>query len=311
MPAQLADPQLEVKFNPNHDPANGQFTFAGEGEPAGMSRPPHTPERRLGQEDPRIVAADRRTRARLDATDLRHPANNTSYTVRPDDTLTHIAATRVGLTPEDLRRLNGLPDDRLKPGQTIRLPTQAALDEVKRQADTANALGMYLDTHGGRLPPDPAHPPSLEEQGFGPGTHVVQRNGYSFVLDASERTREIKGTITLAPDQHRSKTAQVKAGGVYRLPDDHGGHYVARRFNGPTDAFNHFAQNGNFNQSAYARLENHWANATNRGEKVHFTIVPGYTGQSTRPIAIRVAYTLAGVTHEKQFPNSGSARYAR
>lgn len=38
---QQADPTLEVKFNPYHDPTNGQFTFGpGGGSAAGMTRPP-------------------------------------------------------------------------------------------------------------------------------------------------------------------------------------------------------------------------------------------------------------------------------
>ena len=311
VPAQLADLRLEVKFNPNHDPANGQFTFAGEGGTAGMTRPPRVSPRQPGREDPRFVAADRQARAKLEATDLRNQANSTSYTVRLGDTLTHIAATRVGITPETLRQINDLPNDVIRPGQTIRLPTQAALDEVKRQSDTVNALFTYIDTHGGHLPPNVAHPPSLEQQAFHQGTHVVERNGYTFVIDASERTREIKGTIILAPHQNRSRKAQAAAGRGDRLPGDEGGHYIARRFNGPAEDFNHFAQNGNFNRSAYAKLENTWERATKRGEKVHVTIVPRYTRSSQRPRSVSVMFSIGGIAGSRRFPNARSARHAQ
>ncbi|MEG3088232.1 DNA/RNA non-specific endonuclease [Sphingomonas sp. PB4P5] len=62
--------------------------------------------------------------------------------------------------------------------------------------------------------------------------------------------------------------AQAKAGGGDRLPGDQGGHYVCRRFRGPTETFNHFARDGNFNRSAYFALENLWQNNTNLGKKV-------------------------------------------
>lgn len=46
---QQTDPTLEVKFNPNHDPTNGQFTFAdGGGGGAGMTRPSSLPRHRRG-----------------------------------------------------------------------------------------------------------------------------------------------------------------------------------------------------------------------------------------------------------------------
>ncbi|WP_419827366.1 DNA/RNA non-specific endonuclease [Sphingomonas sp.] len=59
----------------------------------------------------------------------------------------------------------------------------------------------------------------------------------------------------MASDQQRSRNAQATAGGGNRLATDDGGHYVAVRFNGPTDTFNHFAQDANFNRGGYRLLE--------------------------------------------------------
>ncbi len=310
LPAQLDDPALEVKFNPYHDPTNGEFTFApGSGVTAGMSRRSSIPKRQLGREDPRIVADENRLREKAKAGDPQDSHNYTLYKVRAGDTLTHLAATRVGITPEDLRWLNDLHDDRLQVGQVLKVPTQASLDEGKLAFDKVVALKTYMQAHAGQLPPDVAHVPSLDQQTFGPETRVEKRNGYGFTLDTKRRPRKIEGTITLAPTQARSRTAQKAAGGSDRLADDHGGHYIARRFNGPTDDFNHFAQNGSFNQSAYATLENQWARVTERGEKVHSTIVPTYRGSSRRPDAINVVYTIGGRRVLKSFPNSKSAKY--
>lgn len=71
--------------------------------------------------------------------------------------------------------------------------------------------------------------------------HVFGRNGYTYRFDAADRTTSVTGTLTLSPDPQRSRSAQAGAGGSDRLPTDDGGHYVAARFDGPTDTSNHFA----------------------------------------------------------------------
>lgn len=126
-----------------------------------------------------------------------------------------------------------------------------------------------MQTHGGRLPPNAAHPPSLATQFADPASwHRIDAKGYAFDLDALSRTRKVTGTLASNPNQGRSRSSQRTAGGRDRLPGDEGGHYIARRFDGPTQAFNHFAQNGNFNKSAYLGLENRWAAAQKLGKKV-------------------------------------------
>lgn len=48
----------------------------------------------------------------------------------------------------------------------------------------------------------------------------------------------------------------------------------------PTDAFNHSAQDANFNRGDYARLENLWAKALNADKNVRVVITPTYTSGS-------------------------------
>lgn len=64
------------------------------------------------------------------------------------------------------------------------------------------------------------------------------------------------GELRLEPEQPRSRSAQANAGKPDRLPDDHGGHFIAREFGGPETRYNHFAQNVRFNSSDYRKLEN-------------------------------------------------------
>ncbi|MBA2934144.1 DNA/RNA non-specific endonuclease [Sphingomonas sp. CGMCC 1.13654] len=138
--------------------------------------------------------------------------------------------------------------------------------------------------------------------------HSVESNGYTYQLDATDRTRQVTGTLTLNPDQTRSRSAQAGAGGDDRLSTDDGGHYIARRFNGPTDAFNHFAQDANFNRGGYKALENQWAKDIRAGDRINVKIVPEYSGGSKRPSAINVTYSINGDFFRQRFSNSAKGK---
>jgi hypothetical protein len=131
----------------------------------------------------------------------------------------------------------------------------------------------------------------------------VLRNGYEFQIDESQRTRSVSGTLTLGIAEGRSRRAQARAGGPDRRPSDDGGHYIAHRFNGPSDAFNHFAQAANFNRGKYRLLEEEWARARRLGQRVVVTIVPAYDGLSQRPSTINVWYIRDGKRMSLRFPN--------
>lgn len=131
----------------------------------------------------------------------------------------------------------------------------------------------------------------------------VERNGYLYEIDDQNRTRRVSGLITLNTGQGRSKTTQLAAGGSDRRTTDQGGHYIARRFNGPTEAFNHFAQNGSFNRSDYAKLENQWERAKRRKKQVRVKIVPVFEGSSQRPSALNVWFWIDGHRESQKLPN--------
>ena len=136
-----------------------------------------------------------------------------------------------------------------------------------------------------------------------PGWRRVVRNGYEYLIDARHRTRRISGPLTVNTEQRRSRTAQAQAGGPDRRSSDHGGHYIARRFNGPTEAFNHFAQDASFNRGEYLALEDQWARAKRAGRRVIVKIVPVYEGQSQRPSAIDVWFWIDGNNESLKFSN--------
>jgi hypothetical protein len=184
------------------------------------------------------------------------------------------------------------------------LPTQRYLDDSRDAKNRFIALDLYMETHGGKLPPDAAHPPSIEAQ-LNDSTqwHPLEKKGYRYELDLTERPREIKGEVSIDATAVRSKRNQREAGGADRRPTDDGGHYIAARFNGPSDAFNHFAQDANFNRGAYRALEDIWAKRLRQGYHVLVDIVPHYVGTSRRPDEIRVTWYVNGKRHFQSFRN--------
>ena len=74
-------------------------------------------------------------------------------------------------------------------------------------------------------------------------------------------------------------------------------------FDCSTDAFNHFAQDANFNPGKYRVLEGTWAKGLQQGKAVEVTIIPTYVGHSQRPNAIEITYSVGNVTKFARFHN--------
>lgn len=132
---------------------------------------------------------------------------------------------------------------------------------------------------------------------------TMVRNGYKYEFDDKNRVIRINGDLVGNSVQGRSKISQLRAGGVDRLGTDEGGHFVGRRFDGPLDDFNHFAQDRNFNRGAYKTLENSWQRALDNGSSVYVDIKPNYLGDSLRPQSLRIDYTIDEVPYYKLLMN--------
>lgn len=161
-------------------------------------------------------------------------------------------------------------------------------------------LGEHLDRPVKR-PLSPAQPVRAPAPSAPLRTEV--RNGYTYEIDSRDRTVRVSGALTVAAQPTRSRTTQARAGSGERRSSDDGGHYIAARFNGPTDAFNHFAQDANFNRGRYRALEDQWARAKRAGKKVTVKIVPYYTRSSIRPSTIDVWFKIDGHEKSLKFPN--------
>ena len=148
-----------------------------------------------------------------------------------------------------------------------------------------------------------ATPPSTTPLSPASPSKFIRRNGYEFRLDPAGRTRQVSGNLSLIIPHPRSRTLQARAGLPDRRSTDDGGHYIAPRFNGPSEVFNHFAQDSNFNRGRYRAIEDEWAKAKRTGMKVTVKIVPYYDGSSRRPSEIDIYWNAAGWAKSVKIPN--------
>jgi len=297
---------VELKFNPWHDPEDGRFTFVGQGRYFGRggTNDVRTSNRAAGAARANRTSSQVREPAKYyEQFNPKNPRNYSIYTVKPGDTLTRIAALRQGLRVSDLVWLNDLSQTaKLRLGQAIKLPHQEFLEAGRRGKALFDALDLYMSTHDGKLPPNVAKPPSVEEQ-IRVVVRTEKKNGYSFAIDRIERTQRVSGVLTLGNAQGRSKRNQALAGGSDRLAGDDGGHFIGRRFNGPREKFNHFAQESGFNRGSYRKLEDVWAKHVAAGRTVFVVIIPQYEGLSQRPYNLEVKWSVDGQRSGRSFAN--------
>lgn len=182
---------------------------------------------------------------------------------------------------------------------------KAVASQAARHGDEAVAAARHADDAAAAvarraddLPRTGANPPHLD----------ITHNGYTYRTDAQGRVSHVSGQLTLNKGQSRNTRAQLEAGGADRRATDQGGHFIARQFDGPREAINHFAQNGNFNMGVYRSLEKEWDRLLQQGHEVKLTIVPRYSGDSLRPDSLVVRYAVDGNPVTRVFNNMPGGR---
>lgn len=199
----------------------------------------------------------------------------------------------------------------LRPRSALgRVFTRATVRHMASQRQTLNGPPRVAPTAtSGRLSPPKGTSASqavVPEVAEDTSTWTQEvRNGYAYSLDQQQRPRRIQGRLVSNAAQTRNSAAQLAAGGHDRKTTDEGGHFIARRFNGPTEACNHFAQDRNFNRSKFKALENLWQRALDKQQQVVLDFKEiRYPQGSMRPSELRIDYTIDGVPYKVVFKNA-------
>lgn len=122
---------------------------------------------------------------------------------------------------------------------------------------------------------------------------VYLKNGYTYYTDADRNITKVSGIIELN-DAKRIPSAQkaiVEQTG--RPGEDHGGHLIAKIFNGSGDIDNLVAMDRVVNQSEYRRVENAIKKAVMEGNVVSVEIEVIRNG-SKRPSEFKFSYSING-----------------
>ncbi|WP_294330411.1 DNA/RNA non-specific endonuclease [uncultured Sphingomonas sp.] len=289
---------IEFKFNPWHDPSNGRFTFAGTGSAskAGSGLRGQRKRKRVPPygDDPKLKPI-----TSLEEADAWRASELAKHPGDPD------WREAIEVRYRHYRNQFSLPPSSPPPSPLIS-PQQEGFVGGGGQGGGGGASGSWETPSGDNRSAD-AHETrsgmALASRAEERTWRHVSRNGYDYQIDERDRTRRVSGVLVLAPSQPRSRSLQRGAGGADRLPTDDGGHYIASRFNGPTEAFNYFAQDASVNRGKYRALEDQWARAKRVGSAVTVKIVPHFRGTSQRPMTIDVVFNINGRENSVKLPN--------
>ena len=134
---------------------------------------------------------------------------------------------------------------------------------------------------------------------------IYESKGYYYQTDELGRIKAAQGDLRLE-DGVRNNGDQLKAGYEDRLPNDHGGHLIARIFGGSGELDNLVAMDKIVNTSKYRKVENQWQKALKEGKEVQVTIDIVYDGANKRPIKFNVNYVIDKEKATESFLNGGA-----
>ena len=148
---------------------------------------------------------------------------------------------------------------------------------------------------------------------------TVGKNHITWTQNAAGDTIGAKATLNEVFSGAKRSASEVKdqaTAAARGVADDAGGHIIGHRFAQSQGIKNMFPQNANFNNSAFKKVENEWADwITKKGGSVEVDIQ--LVGNSTRPDKVKVSYRLmdsdGNVAREvfKEFNNKTAQTFDR
>ena len=141
---------------------------------------------------------------------------------------------------------------------------------------------------------DPAPPGNTRADGISTTTARIGENTVTWTNDAEGRPIRAEADLSevfSGIDRSSAETRAQRESADRGIEGDQGGHLIGHRFVKDQGLKNLFPQNGNFNVSAYKKLENEWADWIDSGKDVHITVQLTPVNQD-RPERVRVSYEV-------------------
>lgn len=130
-------------------------------------------------------------------------------------------------------------------------------------------------------------------------------NGYTYLTDEMGRIISVEGDLHLKDHEGRLpiKDSIEDIGKGDQKEGDDRGHLIGDQFDGSNGLENMIPQDADINRNDFKNFENELAQEVKDGKSVHVKVEPVYEGDSRRPSAIVVTYSINGEVGVKVFPN--------
>lgn len=130
-------------------------------------------------------------------------------------------------------------------------------------------------------------------------------HGYNYKTDDLGRIVSAEGKLHIKDRENRlpiRDTIENIGKGDQRESDDRG-HLIGDQFDGGNGLENMVPQDANINRNDFRNFENELAKEVKAGNDVRNKVEPIYEGDSRRPIALVVTYSIDGEESVRIFPN--------
>ena len=136
--------------------------------------------------------------------------------------------------------------------------------------------------------------------------NTYEINGYTYKTDELGRIISAEGKLHLKDDRDklRIKDSMEAVGKGDQKDTDDRGHLIGDQFDGSNGLENLVPQDSNINRVDFKNFENELAKEVKAGNDVTVKVEPIYEGDSRRPSAIVVTYTINGSTYQRFFENN-------
>lgn len=191
--------------------------------------------------------------------------------------------------------------------------------EKLREAVGAVPLDKLPDSLRNAIEPLKTKLDDFARVGVNQVSSTVGRNHITWTQNAAGDTIGAKATLNEVFSGAKRASSEARdqgAAAAKGIADDVGGHIIGHRFTKDQGIKNMFPQNANFNNSAFKKVENEWADwITKKGGSVEVDV--RLIGDSSRPDKVKVSYQLkdasGNVVREvaEQFKNEAGQTFNR
>lgn len=171
-----------------------------------------------------------------------------------------------------------------------------SIEQENPRKETVDGITNYYDDNGRLYREDKELIPN--------GEYTL--NDYKYKTDEAGRITSAEGKLHLKAHEGKltiRDSIQDVGKGDELTDTDHRGHLIGDQFGGSNGLENLIPQDAKINQTSFAQFENQLASEVKSGNDVRVKIEPIYNGDSRRPEAIGVSYSINGEKSVQIFPN--------